>query len=252
MLVNETKKIFGVFDGASSLGNYLSLNGKTGAYIASNIASETFAFTDKNLKQTALEANSNIEKIHQEAGIDLGSNINRFGTTAAVVRLRDDKAELLQIGDSVIIFIYKDGHTDVPLGYHDHDLDVMRHWRKLADNGVREIRQSIKNDLLKLREEANSVYGLLNGDSKARSFIKIKTVNIENVATILVLTDGMYIPKENPESDEDWHYIAKLYREGGLDKIYETVRQIEETDPGLIKYPRYKIHDDASGVAIDI
>lgn len=252
VLVNEGRSIFGVFDGASSLDSYLSADGKTGAYIAAHIAADTFNQTDKDLKETALKTNENIEKAHEEAGIDVSNNVNRFGTTAAVVRIRDSKAELLQIGDSIILIIYKDGHTDVPLGYHDHDLEVMRKWRRLADSGAKGIRDIVADDVVELRKSANSAYGMLNGDQKATEFIKTTTIDLADVAAIILLTDGMYIPKEDPEADEDWNNYAELYKQGGLDGIYSTVRKIEKTDPELTKYPRYKLHDDASGVAIDI
>jgi len=61
----------------------------------------------------------------------------------------------------------------------------------------------------------------------------------------------MFIPKEDPDGEDDWNYYAQLYKEGGLKRIYSIVRELEKSDPELIKYPRYKLHDDASGVAVD-
>jgi serine/threonine protein phosphatase PrpC len=252
ILADERRGVFGVFDGASSLDSYISADGKTGAYIAAGIAADTFARAGKGLRAKAMEANDNIEKAHEKAGIDIRKNINRFGTTAAVIKIGDNKAELLQIGDSVAVVMYKDGHVAVPLGYHDHDLDIMRQWRNHADNGAKSIRNIVADDVIKLRESANSLYGMLNGDEKVAGFIKTMLIDLKDVAAILLLTDGMYIPKADPEADEDWNYYAKLYRQGGLDRIYKTVRDIEKSDPDLVKYPRYKLHDDASGVAIEL
>jgi serine/threonine protein phosphatase PrpC len=252
VLVDEKQQVFGVFDGASSLNKYLSPDNKTGAYIAASIAADTFANTGQALKEAALEASDNIEKAHQEAGVDITSNVNRFGTTAAVVRVMEDKVELLQVGDSVILVIYSDGHAEVPLGYHDHDLDVMRNWRRLADSGAKGIRDIVADDVVKLRASANSAYGMLNGDNKVAEFIRTKTISLKKVSAILLLSDGMYIPKEDPEADENWNAYAELYLQGGLDNIYATVREIEKTDPDLIRYPRYKLHDDASGIGIDL
>jgi serine/threonine protein phosphatase PrpC len=251
VLINEQQNIFGVFDGASSLDSYLSSEGKTGAYIAANIAASIFNTEKGDLDKIALVANDNIEAAHKAANIDVSKNLNRFGTTAAVIKIKAGAAQLLQVGDSVIIIIKKNGIAETPLGYFDHDLNIMRKWRKLADKGASDIRGIVADDVIALRESANRAYGMLNGDKKLKDFIKITQTDLDDVATILLLTDGMYIPKADPNQDENWNDYARLYREGGLKKIYNTVRKIEATDPKLIKYPRYKLHDDASGIAID-
>jgi serine/threonine protein phosphatase PrpC len=252
VLVNEKKKVFGVFDGASSLNSYLSADSKTGAYVAAHIAGDTFAESNYDLKKTVLLANDNIEAAHRKAGIDTTSNANRFSTTAAVVRIKEKQVEILQIGDSIAIVIYRDGRVDVPLGYHDHDIDLMRSWRRLADQGVTDIRGHVAEGIIKLRESANHTYGLLNGDKSVKKFIAVKDIDVRDVATIIILSDGMYIPKADPDADEEWNQYAQLYKEGGLEKIYTTVREMEKSDPDLTRYPRYKLHDDASAVAIEL
>jgi serine/threonine protein phosphatase PrpC len=252
VLVNEKQRVFGVFDGASSIDSYLSPDGKTGAYMAAAISASTFNGMKKGLYETALLANDSIEAAHKAANIDVSKNVNRFGTTAAVVKIEVNSAELLAVGDSVIVVMKKDGRAEAPLGYFDHDLKIMRRWRKLADTGATNIREIVANQVINLRESANKAYGMLNGDKKVKDFIRVTSINLDDVDTILLLTDGMYIPKADPDLEENWNHYARLYREGGLSKIYNTVRQIEESDPNLIKYPRYKFHDDASGVAIDL
>ena len=62
----------------------------------------------------------------------------------------------------------------------------------------------------------------------------------------------MYIPKADPDGAEDWEYCVQLYQRGGLDALYDAVRKKENSDPELIRYPRFKLHDDASAVAIDL
>ena len=62
----------------------------------------------------------------------------------------------------------------------------------------------------------------------------------------------MFIPKADPDAEEDWDYYGRLYLEGGLDKMYDAVREKENSDPESIKYPRYKLHDDATAIAIDL
>lgn len=253
VLVNENTQLFGVFDGATSLNRFKTTDGKTGGYIAAHIAAETFASTDLSLKEIAFEANMAIDECYESYGVIIRSNVDRFNTTAAAIKIHGDSAELLQVADSIIIFIYEDGRVEVPLGYHDHDIDVMRKWRALADEGWVNIREILIEDIIGLRKSANTNgFGSMNGQPEMEDFIHSKTVSLDGVSTILILTDGMYLPKEDPDADENWMEYARLYGEGGLQKIYTTVRGIEDSDPHQTKYPRYKMHDDASGIAIDL
>lgn len=160
VLVNEPEKVFAVCDGASSLVPYVSSNNKTGAYIAAHTATKIFGKPHESLKAAAVAANNAIETIHRESHIDTTRNLNRFGTTAVALKISDGTAELLSIGDSIALFIYNDGSVRLPIEYYDHDIEIMRQWRHLADNGAKNIRQLINDNLLILREAANSAYGL--------------------------------------------------------------------------------------------
>jgi len=251
ILVDETKQIFGVFDGASSLVPYTSPDGKTGGYLAASTAADTFAKSSSGLKTAALEANDQIEKVQSDAGIDLSKNVNRFGTTAAVVKINDNTADLLQVGDSIIIVIDTKGNATVPLGYVDQDIIAMRKWRRLADEGVENIRELVLDDARKQREEANIGYGALNGDALLKDHIRIITLPLDNIATILLLTDGMFLPKADPDAEEKWSEYATYYQQSGLIGLFEVVRSTEKDDPTLTKYPRFKLHDDSSGIALD-
>jgi serine/threonine protein phosphatase PrpC len=251
ILVDETKRVFGVFDGASSLVPYTSPDAKTGGYLAASVAADTFASSDLALKATALQANGRIQKIQSEAGIDLSTNVNRFGTTAAVVKVHDDTAELLQVADSIIIVIDDTGNATVPLGYFDQDAATLRKWRQFADQGKQNLRELVWDDLLRQREAANINYGALNGDERIKNHIHTTTISLENVATILLLTDGMFLPKANPDEDENWNDYVNCYERSGLDGLFKLVRDTEREDPTLVKYPRFKLHDDASGIALD-
>jgi serine/threonine protein phosphatase PrpC len=251
VLINEKRGLFGVFDGASSLNSFVSPDGKTGAYIASHIAADTFLQSNKNLTESLETADLNIDRAHQELGVDTSDSVNRFSTTVAAIKVKNNQVELLQVGDSVIIVVYKDGHAEVPLGYHDHDIELMRKWRRLADEGKTNIRQIIAEDVILLRRSSNVGYGTLNGDGNSNKFMETSSIDISNLASIIIITDGMFIPKADPEGEDDWNYYAEIYKEGGLEKIYQTVRERERSDPELVKYPRYKLHDDASGIAVE-
>ncbi len=251
VLVDETRQVFGVFDGASSLVKYVSPDGKTGGYLAAAAASNAFARNPLDLKKAMLDANTQIETLHAQASIDTSNNVNRFGTMAAVVKIRDEDAELLQIGDCIVIVINTSGDAHVPLGYVDHDIIAMRKWKEFADQGVTNILERVYDDVLRQRKLANVEYGMVNGDPRLQDHIKTTTISLKDVATILILSDGMFLPKASPDADENWNEYAEYYNKSGLVGLLKTVRDIEDSDPTLTKYPRFKLHDDASAVAID-
>lgn len=253
ILVERALKRFGVFDGVSSLTSYMDEHGKTGGFIASHTAAEIFRQnTNPGLKTLFKEANHAIEALYETAGIDTSDAIHRFGTTVAAVQIWDDTVEMLQCADSVVITIDKQGRAHVPLDYHDQDLPAMLEWQRLIRSGVPldDVAARIRPMTIDTRRQVNVTFGTLNGDPRAENFALHTVLPRRNIAHILLLTDGMYIPKENPAAAENWQQYADIYLHGGLDELFATVRSMEASDPDCIRYPRYKLHDDASGVAI--
>lgn len=44
--------------------------------------------------------------------------------------------------------------------------------------------------------------------------------------------------------------IARLFLEGGLDHVRNTIRTKEASDASGLRYPRFKPHDDIAAVAV--
>lgn len=248
-LIDDANGLFAVFDGASSLTPYISPSGKTGALEAAEIAKASFkANPTDDLLKVADIANTAIQKRHEELGIDFSDTINRFSCTAAVVQQKGKSLNLLQNADSLILVKTTDGTVSLPLGFHDHDLSIMKKWRKLAAEGKKDIVSLVRDDLLTLRSNTNRTFGVLNGDPKAREFCKTTTVALTHIASLLIITDGLFLPKQDPETGNDWSKYFALCEDGGLVNLLGTVRSMEKSDPDLTRYPRYKIHDDATGI----
>ena len=252
VLCDNERQVYGVFDGASSLVNYLSPDGKTGGYIASHIVRDVFSSADGALIEIARSANEAINQRLVEGGIDLSSNLNRFGTTAAVVRIAGDTAELFQCGDSVIIARFKDGTVTTPLGYVDQDIDIMRLWRQYVDARKDNVKELLRDEIHHGREQANIGYGTMNGDPRSQNHFQSIKLQCTDLRDILIVTDGMFIPKSDPDADEDWQEYFRVCDDNGLSELYDYVRHLELSDPDLTKYPRFKIHDDASAVLVSI
>lgn len=250
LLVDESRGLFAVFDGASALVRFEGQAGKTGARIAAETARNVFERNDASLLEIALRANNAIESAHHKNGIDTSDPLSRFACTVAAVQISDGVASLIQSGDTLIITEDSNGDVTVPLGYIDGDLAIMKKWRSLADAGRNNIRALVDDDVRSLRRTANKTYGVLNGDPTVRHFLRTTELPLYNIASILIISDGMFIPKEDPTVQEDWGEHLRLCKKSGLNGLLRYVRSLEDTDPSLTRYPRYKIHDDATGIFI--
>lgn len=246
------KNRFGVFDGASSLDGFTDEEGRTGGYLAANIAKDIFENSNLSLRETALIANRKIAEAMAAKGIDASRKESSWCSTVAVIEIDLKKKEFqwVQIADSLIVVIGKDGMPRSLVQDYDHDKNVMVQWKQLADSHTNDISSKLQGKIVVLRRAANVAYGVLNGDSNAENFLRTGRESFENTAHILIFSDGLTIPKRDPRSDDDFSLIAELFREGGLKRVRDYVREIENSDPNCWEYPRYKKSDDIAGVAI--
>jgi hypothetical protein len=184
------------------------------------------------------------------AGINMKDKAGLWSTCASVVRITDTSFDYLQIGDNPILFVYKDGMMQSIMTGHDTENLVL--WKKLVEEGVEDIRNDklMEEQLLKNRREANVVYGVLNGENEAIKFIKSGSVPKDKIKYILIFTDGMLVPKQNPNDAEDFKTIVSLFEKGGLEKVKNYIRKLENSDLNCLKYLRFKPHDDITAIAI--
>lgn len=244
--------LYGVFDGQTGLIKYADINGNTVGLIASQTAKEVFK---KNQNEPLI---ASAEKILIDlkgkmiaAGINMKDKADFWSTCASVVKITDTSLEYLQIGDNPIVLAYKDGSIQLLMTEHDTENLIM--WKKIAKEGVKDIRNDkrMQEQLLKNRRETNVTYGILNGEKEAIKFVKTGDVPKEKIKYVLIFTDGMLIPKQDPDEPENLSIIIELFEEGGLEKIKSYIRDLENSDPDCIKYLRFKPHDDLTAIAIN-
>ena len=244
---------FGVFDGASSVNSYVDEQGRTGGYLASNIAKATFKTSASGLVETSLEANRRIGAAMAAKNIDTAQKENTWCTTMAAVDvdIANREFEWAQIADSIILVINMDGtHQGLIRDDYDHDRELMLRWKEMADRRVDDIRSRLQSEIVELRRNANVKYGVLNGDPNAEKFLRTGSYLLEYVAHVLIFTDGMIPPKKDPTAADDFSPIVKLFLEGGLPRIRDWIREIENGDPNCWEFPRYKKSDDIAAIAV--
>jgi hypothetical protein len=245
------ENIFGVFDGATSLKKYADESGNTGGLLASSIARATFEKNDNSLLALATEANEKIHLAMQENGIDTTDKANLWTTTIAAIRISENAIEWLTLADSIIMVFDTKCEHRLLAPFRHHDVGVLKLWRDLAQRKLNKIgdQQEMKDVLLQNRCQANISYGALNGEPGFLNFVETGTSPLANIVHVVLATDGLFIPTEQPD-DKGWDQFAALYLDGGLQRIRNFVRDRETSDVECWKYPRFKVHDDIGAIAV--
>jgi serine/threonine protein phosphatase PrpC len=247
--INNTT--FGVFDGATSLDKKVYENGLTGGFLASSTACRIFQNDSCSLSELAEKANTEIQIQMQKRDVDLSDKSSLWSTSAAAVRIKNNCAEWIQIGDSLVLMIYKDGSFKIPAPFVNHDKETLSMWKDMALETEKPIHKALYPQIKKVRSSMNSKYGVLNGESKYSAFLNSGKEDLNNLSHILLFTDGLFIPSDDPEKN-DFDEFTKLYLNGGLTNIKKHIRKLEESDPDCRIYPRFKCHDDIAAVGVSL
>ncbi|MBN1202180.1 MAG: protein phosphatase 2C domain-containing protein [Anaerolineae bacterium] len=224
------------------------------------------------------------EEIHNTLAKD--PRTLRLGLPASVATLAvyDPHTRVLQYahaGDTLLLVAYQDGRVSIPTLPHslDYDNATMRTAQKLRaihpDMPYRaliaqpEVRKLVLDSGLfhnyvdehGLPQPSQGV-GVLDGLPELRYFVKTGELSLDDAAFVCVMTDGLEWPASTDEafaSEPDT--AAALYRERrafmaeqigmcGLVGYLRLVRQAEADDLDHEQYPRFKTHDDATGVLL--
>lgn len=254
-ILNEDKLVlngdtFGVLDGATCLNKIIYDNGKTGGYLASNIAGKIFETGNGPLKDLTCQANSAIYDEMATRGIDTSEKINLWSTSAAVVRIEKDSFEWVQTGDSLILAIYEDNSYRVLVDDYNHDRETLLMWKDISADSDRPVHEALRDQIRKVRSQMNITYGVINGERETLDFIKNGRENLESLKHLVIFTDGLTLPRSNPDGPDNFGRFVELYLEGGLNHLKDYIRHIEKSDPECRVYPRFKKHDDIAAVSI--
>ncbi len=246
----EEGDLLGVFDGATSLDKRRFQDGLTGGLLAARTAAQAFQGKHGSLDQLAKEANRNIQDAQLNESIRLDERHKLWSTSLAVVHLDGNQLEYCQTGDALILFILKDGSYKVITPDIDIDRDTLHLWKEMQVSPGALIHEVLAKQIQKIRLQMNISYGVLNGESEALAFLRHGYEDLSDVSDILLFTDGLQLPRENPLEEHDWQSFVEFYRLGGLQAVRNHVRHLQRQDPACRKYPRFKLHDDIAAVAI--
>ena len=238
--------IFGVFDGASSLVEKRFKDQKTGGRLAAEIAGRVFAKNHYPLMHLGCEANTAILNQMKIAQVDTSRRHALWSASAAVARVTRERVEWFQTGDAYILIIRKDGSYFLPVEREDHDYETLLMLKKDANHQSRKF----KNQVIKIRQQMNKTYGVLNGAPEAVGFLNTGSLPVKDIRTILLFTDGLSHPSRIPARMKNFRPLVSLYKRLGLSGLKNHIRKMESKDPFIRKFPRFKCHDDIAAIAI--
>ncbi len=247
LLVQEN--IFGVFDGASSLRGDL-YRGKSGAWWAAHLARTAFASNDADLASLADNANALIAKGMTLAGVNQNDRLQLWSTSAAVVRVAEDQIEFSQIGDALLLWIDTDGRFHLPVPFYNHDQPTFERWAELNINGTKDIRRALTTQIEQVRLKMNRDYGVLNGESQMRQFLRSGVLSTSRIKHLLLFTDGLHL-SNSIRDIVDFPSMVEIFLRTGLDGLHRAVRRREMNDPECCKFPRFKRHDDIAAISLE-
>lgn len=253
LLIDRARRRFGVFDGATSVVPYVDHNGNTGGYLAAFIAKTAFEHVSGTLANCADAANDTIAATMQWAGINTSDKANRWNTTIAAIEISEDGKtfDWVNISDSLILVLYRDGTYRMVVGdEYDQDREFFIQWHNLVLSDNPHKAKFWHDAALEHRRNTNVTYGALNGEPEAMNFVRSGRESLENVAHVLLFTDGLMLPSEDRSLPDNFSLMAQLFLEGGLPRWKEYVRFLEESDPQCTKYVRTKKSDDIGAIAI--
>lgn len=272
-------------DGVSSMISYEDLRGVSGARFASHFFADKFvASTTTDLTLRILEINDDLRMASEKLKeADFAEPGKLPSCTGSVVRINtaENKLEVAHVGDSWVLVEYKDGSTellslDTNLVHDAETMQIIQGWAKEKGISFRETVESNmgRNDDGSPKpltdhltqsfsrknnpEDPNITWGydkgtgIINGSENIIKYLMTGSVDLSEVKSILIGTDGLVPISLSENNANDQKEILKIVREIGLNGLVERNRQDNINDPDHEHHHRIKGIDDATGVFVEI
>lgn len=223
----------------------------SGGQKAAGITASVFSGDpERNLLDSARRANELIRKAMIEEGLDLLEREQLWSTSFAAVQVNEDSIAWCQTGDCMILLIHRDGGAQLLTELPGQDREVLKTWQQIGARSSGTIQQNLAAEIAAVRGKMNKEFGVLNGENEALKFVSSGTVEADQISDVLLFSDGLFPPSTSPDNLFDAERFVQLYKRGGLKHIRNHVRSLQKDDPGCYRYPRFKMYDDISGVAL--
>ncbi|GIP34687.1 protein phosphatase 2C domain-containing protein [Paenibacillus sp. J2TS4] len=265
LVINDSLALYGVVDGSTSLVPYRGPGGETGGKLASMLISQHLEAlgetvgTSFRLDEAVLEANRRLREAMVHSGIDVSDKRQLWTAALAAVRIHERSIEYVQAGDCMLIAVYKDGTIRVVT--HDQvahiDKETKKLWQEGQQQGIttrEELRQFVIPTIQRNRLKLNTLegYSVVSGEPELEDLLEYGRINRIQLKALLLITDGLFLPKEKGETASEFRELTERIMRKGLAAYADWLISLEEADADGRKYPRFKKSDDKTGIWITL
>lgn len=172
------------------------------------------------------------------------------GATVVIVRLSEKELQYLVLADSVLLIEHGEGSLEVITD--NREATIGRHYRQVMDNirAGTQIHENARRDYVRAmqvhRNQPNGFW-LAAANPTAATEAIVGGFPRDEVRSFALLSDGASRLADR-FSIVDWRGLMALLAQDGPQRLLEDVRTAENTDPSGTKWPRGKVHDDATAI----
>lgn len=199
-------------------------------------------------KETADEFNSFAEKINRDDEPSAGLIVAKWQPDSC----SEGNLEIATLGDCLGVVGFTDGATEIIYDEHLGKLDA-KVINKMADlilrNGYshKEAREAVAEDLMQNRLLRNRENGYSVADPSCLGYKKslVRKYALDKVKFVFLCSDGCY-SAVRMGLVKDYSELAQEIANGKGHEIMRRLRELENIDSQMHKFPRFKISDDAT------
>lgn len=245
-----------VMDGASSLGGIHLTDAPTDACW---LAEETVTMLAKKLSKPAMP----ITQALDETAVKLRERLHTCGYPAdgdaypsgslMIARETEGQVELFSLGDCTALIRFCDARP--VLCFHDDavtrlDGSVLAQAAALARNSgksVAEVLPQLRNELVKNRQKrnTNSGYWIFDPSGAGISHGERMLLPVADIHSLALMSDGFHDILEVAGAPS-CNQLMELLETTSAQQLINDLFAVLEADPGLDRYPRFKVKDDAT------
>lgn len=187
--------------------------------------------------------------------------------TLVTINTETNMLHYAHAGDTMLLLGYIDGHVYIPTEHHrqPHSLqaaqimsqdknlmmdDALNHPTiKTLDLNARIYHNYVNEDGT---IDLNVGVGVIDGLPELADYLQSGEISLQDVDIVAITSDGFIFPTPLHETTEEklqrYVVMAQQWREFGALHYLNALRHEESADRNREKYPRFKLHDDATGI----
>lgn len=193
--------------------------------------------------------------------------------TVARINHAENTLDFAHIGDTALIAFYESGEVEqVTADQMDrHDRDALKLALNVqAEAGAAHLSDVLDHPRVATKNEGNGIYhnyvddngatdqrlgvGVIDGLPEISAYIQTGQLSLDGVESLLLCSDGFPLPAPLDESDtQRTQRLKDMHRhisQHGLRDYVDHLRQVEADDWHRDAFPRFKVHDDATGLLL--